>query len=116
MNHQPDKISSNQSYRFLEINRAFSSVMIIHYVSLFSNAFDFHREKRDTDKRRRIHAARCLQRKGINGKKNRENRSRNEENPKGTLTDKGKKAQEEEKMLSRTRWDLRRRLILLRED
>lgn len=109
MNHQPDKISSNQSYRFLEINRAFSSVMIIHYVSLFSNAFDFHREKRDTDKRRRIHAAQCLQRKGINGKKNREN-------PKGTLTDKGKKAQEEEKMLSRTRWDLRRRLILLRED
>lgn len=87
-----------------------------HY---FRMRFDSHREKRDTDKRRRIQCDTVFSKKGcltINGKKNRENRSRNEENPKGTLTDKGKKAQEEEKMLSRTRWDLRRRLILLRED
>lgn len=45
MNHQPRivvLITQNQSYRFLEINHyAFSSVMIIHYVSLFSNAIRF---------------------------------------------------------------------------
>ena len=45
MNHQPRivvLITQNQSYRFLEINHyTFSSVMIIHYVSLFSNAIRF---------------------------------------------------------------------------